>query len=282
MKIIFVCIENFQEYIIDNIKNLQLFDNRDITVITNRRYFDRLKQYNIDLYAIEDLDDLGFNQNNRLDRLFRNGFWMHCSARFFYLYSYIRKFNIQNIIHLENDVMAYINFDKLLPHFKTNKVYAAFDCETRVIPGLLYIPNYTSFCPIIENYNYNMNDMENLARFDENIIEPLPIIPHGHIENKKYCKNFIDCIYDTAALGQYLGGVDKRNMDGDTRGYVNETCVIKYDKYGFFWKKIDGLYVPHLWIDGNYVRIVNLHLHGKELFKFMADNPLETKYIPIL
>ena len=39
MKIILVSIGNFQEYIIDNIKNLKLFNNNDITVITDNKFF---------------------------------------------------------------------------------------------------------------------------------------------------------------------------------------------------------------------------------------------------
>jgi hypothetical protein len=39
MKIIFVCVGNFQEYILDNIKNLKLFKNNDIVVITESKFF---------------------------------------------------------------------------------------------------------------------------------------------------------------------------------------------------------------------------------------------------
>ena len=39
MKIILVSIGNFQEYILDNIKNLLLFNNNNITVITNKEFF---------------------------------------------------------------------------------------------------------------------------------------------------------------------------------------------------------------------------------------------------
>lgn len=287
MKIILVCIENFQEYILDNIKNLQLFGNRDIVVLTNRRFFDRLESSGVTLYAIEDLDDMGFGRDTKLDRHFRGGFWMHCSARFFYLYSYIRKFGVCGCIHLENDVMAYVNFDQLTPQFTKNKVYATFDCPKRVIPGILYIPNVDAFLPIVARYDFAQNDMENLARYDESVIEPLPIIPARHAEYEKLWQNYIDSIgviYDAAAMGQYLGGIDPRNQAGDTRGFVNETCLVKYDQYAFYWIAVDGagLYAPHVWIDGRYVRIVNLHIHGKELRRFMADRPLETKYIAIL
>lgn len=281
MKIVFVCIENFQEYIIDNIKNLRLFQNNDITVLTNKKFFHLLEPYHVDLYDIADLEDCGYYQKTRLDPFFRNGFWVHCSSRFFYLYSYLRRFDICDCIHLENDVMAYINFDEISDQFCNTSIYASYDCDTRIIPGLLYIPNYKALEPIIQNYDFSLDDMHNLARF--RVIEPLPIFIKTQSESPNFFnKNYKNCIFDTAALGQYLGGIDSRNQDGDTRGFVNETCVIKYDKYPFFWKRIDGLYVPHVMIDGQLIRIINLHLHKKELYKFMADNPIEQKYIQIL
>lgn len=285
MKIILVCIGNFQSYILDNIRNLQLFGNHDIVVLTNREFFSRFT--NVEVVSVEDLDDCGFWKNNRLDQNFRNGFWSYCSMRLFYLYSYIKKYTIQNCVHLENDVMGYVDFDEILPHFMENKLYATFDCHDRVIPGILYIPNWVALHPIIENYNFAMNDMYNLARFDENVIEPLPIISSnaGGCEYPKLWKNYINCIYDAAAMGQYIGGIDPRNQGGDTRGFVNETCLVKYNNYGgFYWKKLEnlGLYVPYLYINGEYIRIVNLHIHSKDLQKFMADEPKETKYISIL
>ena len=45
MKIILVSVGNFQEYILDNIKNLLLFNNNDITVITNKDFFYKFNDY---------------------------------------------------------------------------------------------------------------------------------------------------------------------------------------------------------------------------------------------
>ena len=97
----------------------------------------------------------------------------------------------------------------------------------------------------------------------------------------KYNQNFgnFNCIFDAAAMGQYLGGVDKRNQDGDTRGFVNETCIVKYNNFEFFWIKKDNLYRPHIYINLKYIPIINLHVHSKELNKFMCNNPLENKLI---
>ena len=281
MKIILVSIGNFQEYILDNIKNLLLFNNNDITVITNKEFFDKLNNYQVTLIDYNELSDNNFNINSQLDKNFRNGFWHFCSLRLFYVYSYIKQYNLENCIHLENDVISYVNFDEIKNKFKENKVYATFDCSTRVIPGILYIPNYKSFEPIIDKYNFNMNDMENLAKFNESVILPLPIFPIINGGIVKCNKLFFDfnMIFDAAAMGQYLGGIDPRNQSGDTTGFVNETCIIKYNKYKFEWIKINDLFIPHIIINSNKYKICNLHIHSKNLSNFIADNPIENHLI---
>jgi hypothetical protein len=280
MKIILLSIQNFQEYIIDNIKNLLLFNNNDIVVITEKQFFYKLKDYPVQLIDKNDLEDYNFNITSNLDRNFRNGFWHLCSLRFFYLYSYIKNNNIINCIHLENDVITYINFDNFMPNL--NKIYVTYDSELRVIPGIIYIPNSELLKPLIENYNPKLNDMENLLNYG---FEPFPIfIINNNILNK-YNKNFniFNSIFDGAAIGQYLGGVDKRNIEGNTEGFINETCIIKYNNYKFYWiKEINNLYIPHIEINNKIYKINNLHIHSKELYKFMANNPIENKYIQIL
>jgi hypothetical protein len=281
MKIILVSVGNFQEYILGNIKNLLLFNNYDITVITNKEFFSKFDDYKIELINCNELSDNNFNINSHLDKNFRNGFWHYCSLRLFYVYSYIKQNNLQNCIHLENDVLTYVDFKDIIDNFKENKVYATFDCNTRVIPGIIYIPNYKSFQPIIDNYDFNINDMENLAKFNESIILPLPIFPVINGNIVKFNKLFFDfnMIFDAAAIGQYLGGIDPRNQSGDTRGFVNETCVIKYNKYNFEWIKINNLFIPHIIINSNKYKICNLHIHSKNIDHFIADNPIDNHLI---
>jgi hypothetical protein len=276
MKIILVSTGNLQEYIIDNIQNLKLFGNNDIVVITEKPFFNKLKDLDITLIDSAELDDCDFNNKSKLNKHFRNGFWHLCSLRFFYLYSYIKKNQLTDCIHLENDVMSYIHFDKLKTCFKHNKVYATFDSDTRVIPSILYIPNYEAFKPIVDNYNEQNNDMENLARFDETVIVPFPIYSN-HENINKFNKNFDDfhCVFDGAAIGQYLGGIDPRNQPGDTRGFVNETCIVKYNNNAFFWVLEDGLYCPYILINNYAIKVINLHIHSKQLNNFMSDNPKE-------
>lgn len=288
MKIILVCIKNFQEYIIDNIKNLIDIGNTDIDVITEQTFFKYFKNLNITLIDVKTLDDYysnNFNKKSKLDKNYRGGFWHLCSLRLFYLYSYIQSKNITNCLHIENDVMLYKNLNNY--QFNTDKVATVFDCYNRVIPSIIYIPTPDHFQIIIQKYQYSLNDMQNLAKFDETIIERLPIFDELKINDEAYMvtKNFskYNMLFDAAAIGQYLSGVDKRNMSGDTRGFVNETCIIKYNKNKFFWIKdeITSLYTPHISIDDKYIPIFNLHIHSKNLKDFMSINPKENKFILI-
>ncbi len=192
LEIILVCINNFQEYILDNIKNLILLHsgksnnnntktNITITVITNLIYFDKfdifqkddnldnldnLDNINVSVNLIDCaiLDDYGFNNNSRLDNNFRNGFWKLCSLRIVYLYSYMQKYNKENIFHLENDVLLYQNINDLfncfIKHNVVNKILIPFDNTSRAILSIMFIPNHYLLKEIINNWDENANDME--------------------------------------------------------------------------------------------------------------------------
>ena len=104
---ILVDLNNFQEYIIYNIKQLQLLNYNVTVIITDNliSHFENIK--NIKLILTSSLTDYNYNINSGLDNSFRNGFWKLCSHRLFYLYSYIKDYNIINSFHIENDIMIY-------------------------------------------------------------------------------------------------------------------------------------------------------------------------------
>jgi hypothetical protein len=275
MKVILVCIGNFQEYILDNIRNLRLFGNKDIVVITDECFAPRFEGSGARLVFSSELNDYGFNSRSQLWSNFRNGFLHFCSLRFFYIYSLMEKNNLTNCFHMENDTMTYINFDEISSSFP-DEVCAVYDEDERVVPCFLYIPSVIKFEKIIRGYDSKRNDMENMARLN---VYPLPIFKN--ILATKFTKNYenFNCVFDAIHFGQYFGGVDPRNIPGDTKGFVNETCVIKFNAFEYFWKNINGLYVPFMRVGDEDIRIINLHLHCKRLHDFMADGPKETGFI---
>ena len=105
MNIVLTCVGNFQDYILDNIRQLIRLNHENIYVITNSELFDRFSEYStkINLVAVEDLpDSYDYFNKTQLDRGFRGGFWMYCSMRFFYLYDFMKKYNIADVIHLDH------------------------------------------------------------------------------------------------------------------------------------------------------------------------------------
>lgn len=278
MNIVLVCINNFQDYIIDNINQLNKLNHKNIYIITNQHlntYFENIK--NINLINIEELnDDYNFYNKTKLDKQFRNGFWTLTSLRFFYLYSFIKKYNINNVIHIENDVLIYYNIEILKNNLSNEYIYIPFDTFNRNIASIMYIPNHDILKKILDNYDINKNDMDNFAYIKRktNLIQNFPIFNEYNSENNeiKFVSTNYDkfnFIFDAAAIGQFIGGVDPRNQSGDTSGFVNETCIIKYNNYTINWKYLDNIKKPFINIDNINIPIFNLHIHCKNLKKFI-------------
>ena len=274
MKIVLVMLNNLQEYIFDNIQHLKNHNNNDITVITDKKFNNLFKNININIIYIEDLIPDYINMSSKINNTYRNGFWELTSYRFKAIYEYMKQYNIMNIIHIENDVVIYKNVDTI-PFHNINKLLLTMDSENRCIPGLMFIPCNNILKKCLDIFKPNLNDMQNFSNCYYQLsdyIDTLPIFVENNKNNitKMITKNFkyYNCIFDAAAIGQYLGGVDPRNMSGDTRGFVNETCVIDYSKYKFIWKNENDKKIPYIIINNIEYPVVNLHIHCKDVKSF--------------
>lgn len=273
VEVILVTIGVFQEYIKENIKQLLSFGIH-VTVILDPEFIVMLKEFeDITVVSSKVFDMTFFDGRTKLDNIFRGGFWNSASKRLFYVYEYIKKFNKQNVFHIENDVLLYHPLTDLIQD--TSKVWLAMDSPKRCIPSIIFIPNFKVIEPLILNYNFSKNDMENMSNFfwnNRELCNTFPIIiknpefPREDIFNK----HSFGGIFDAAAIGQYLGGVDPKNIPGDTRGFINETCVVNYSKYQFIWKVVDNKKLPYIIIENIEYPIFNLHIHSKALFKYIS------------
>jgi hypothetical protein len=291
-EVILISLGNHQSYIIDNIKNLQLLNNNNITVITEPIFFEYYKDLNnINLVNTQDIDDTNhFETSNKLEPTFRNGFWRYASKRIFYLYYYMKKYNKRNCFHIENDVMIYRNLTTL--NINSDKIIITLDNFERCIPGIMFISSSNILELIINNWDHQSDDMVNIGKAyntHRDLFDTFPIIKKNSLyyENNIFTDNFekYDSIFDAAAIGQYLGGIDPRNLPGDTTGFINTHCKINYSVYSFYWKKSleNNIYLPYVLIDNKLIAINNLHIHSKQLLNFVSCNPniIENKYIKI-
>lgn len=214
---------------------------------------------------------------------FRNGFWLSTTARFFYIEAFMKVFNVQNIFHIENDVMLYENLHKLFTEsFSTlDKMCMIKDAPDRVIPSFMYIPSHTSLQNLnksivsqLENSPEFLNDMILLGKFTNCFY--LPIFP---MQSQK------KVIFDGAAIGQYLGGIDYQNLNelsattiyaNPSRGFINETSVFKANTCEYLRSPIITQYtnIPIRIYRCSYNKqlfnIINLHIHSKQLYQFSS------------
>lgn len=279
MNIVLTCLNNFQDYILTNIEQLLKLNHKHIYVITNTHLLEYFNNYktNIILINADTLkDSYNFSNISCLDNNFRNGFWKLTSQRFFVIYEFMVSYNIENVIHIENDVLLYYNCDELTHLLNKNYIYIPFDTYKRNIASIMYIPNANIFKNILNNYNFNINDMENFSYIKQKtgLIQNFPIFKKEYAASDEqlfvsYNSDIFPYIFDAAAMGQYLGGVDPKNISGDTFGFVNETCVIKYNSFKFMFKDVDNIKKPFLVINGLEFPIFNLHIHSKNLKWFV-------------
>ena len=213
----------------------------------------------------------------------KNGFWVATSSRFFYIYALMSRDDLRDVIHIEHDVILYYNCDILKSRLNKTKIYLPFDSYSRSIASIVYIPEHGLLKLALDQYNYGEDDMYNFANIRAavpGLIDQFPIyrplLSHTPEQNR-VCTNFekFNFIFDAAAIGQYLGGVDPppRNLavqGGDSRGFINETCVIKYDKCSFEWMVGDDEVVRPIIVMESDIRvpIFNLRVHSKRLDQF--------------
>jgi hypothetical protein len=204
--------------------------------------------------------------------------------RFKVLEAYMAVYNKKSIIHIENDILVYKDLNTL--NLASNdKILLTMDSMTRCIAGMMYIPNSVILKQCIELFRDDFNDMDNWGLCHNSrpdLVDTLPIFPLDNSipELNALTKNYpkFNCIFDAAAIGQYLGGVDPRNIKGDTTGFINETCLINYSNYNIIWQTdpIYNMLTPFILVNTDIIPIVNLHIHCKNLKRFMKYNTMES------
>jgi len=212
-----------------------------------------------------------FEKNNCLDSTFRNGFWKFAMMRFFYIYDHVVAQQLNDIFHIENDNLLFIDVLPKLSVFQTKSMWCVMDAEDRCIPSFLYFKNHDILRLLldtcIECASSRVNDMYALSKFKQrqpDLVGTLPIIKDYcdpiHPDFYQHADDF-GFLFDAAAVGQYIGGVDPRNDSSDTIGFINEICVVKSNRVKLEWIG-KYLYINHM-------PLVNLHIHSKDLKRWI-------------
>lgn len=218
---------------------------------------------------------------------FRDLFWQSTTSRFFYTKEFIKHFfpDKKYILHIENDVMLYENLTVMNTYFsekcrERSNILAVRDAPNRVVPSIMcfasldalqQLSQFITKCHV--NSKKFINDMEIIAMY------PHLVDLTFHPEDK------YDFVFDGACIGQYLGGIDPRNISmhaplknfsNPMRGFVNETCTFNPADYKISQRSENGLLKYSI----NNKKIINLHIHSKHLCEFSSI--MDLKYLDII
>ena len=266
----------FPEYLNDCIE-LALQQDLDIDLLLSADLHQYVK-HDINIQKLEDYCDnlyLEFS-NKSFDSNFRDGFWNRTSSRFFILSNYAKSKNLKSFFHIENDVALFSNlieYKNILE--KSNKdVALVIDSPNRCIPSIIW---FKSSCVLnkIANHifkNDHLNDMQSLSKFfndNKDIVLNLPIIPLSNKNSDIDYGNLFEefkCIFDGAAIGQYLFGIDCiEDPNKNTCGFINETTIFNSSQFNYFFENKK----PYILFNNKRIPIVNLHMHCKNLKKLI-------------
>jgi len=239
-----------------------------------------------------------FMKWNRMNHAFRGGFWRYAIERFFILHDFMSSQGIKTIIHFEYDNMIYFDIEKLSRAFDgtTQGISLPADSNKRCIPSVVFIKDVAVLQRFCATYNtcylpLKYNDMIAFSKFSKkkkNACSFLPLVPSWYKDGKTYfssasgkkCKDIdlfdsgyseFNGVFDAAAIGQYLGGVDPRNDNALGPGFINETAMYSPADMKFEWQKDEeDRLIPYGEYAGQKFRIFNLHIHSKGLEKFRS------------
>ena len=233
-----------------------------------------------------------FLLRTKLNRDFRSGFWLHASYRFFLIADYLIQTDLENVLHLENDVTLYFDPTSKIDAFHKFASFAVPLDRVRAIPGSVWFRNAgvaVKLAEFIQQHSFP-DDMAALGHFclvNQEIAKPLPTIPNSYaqkfaLDTKRFSEGFelFGGVFDAAAIGQYLGGVHRLNIIENSVFFINESSDLNLDHFEFSWHFEGGHRIPAISALNQLTTILSIHVHSKELkgispFNCAAPNSLD-------
>ncbi len=205
-----------------------------------------------------------------------NLLWESSLLRVFYLYELAKELGINNFVHFDCDVLIYKSFKDIKHSFVKDRLNITPVNELFLNFGYAYVDNIVNFqkiclclLEILKNSNHYEEKYYSGNRLNEMIMLNIARIKYPNLFNllNTLPKNNSEHVFDPGSYGQYLGGVDKQFFSKkliNNDHYVGRNII----KYGYKIKMVKGL--PVVTVEGKDFELVNLHIHKKNLGKFIS------------
>jgi len=222
-----------------------------------------------------------------------NPLWEASLIRIFILRDFVRKYQLKDIIHFDNDVLVYVPSHKLIDLFLKDRVNITRVNKNQIVFGYSYFNNFEVLDSLSNQLLKTIykeiqkpewvtkpkNEMKLLASIYNDQPDFFNILESYPNNKSKY-------IFDPAVYGQLIGGTYRRprrlvpkrffrtGHEESPKRYlprggwlgnvheVKESFLLDRSKVVFNKKR------PILKNKNGKYRIVNLHIHSKELYKY--------------
>lgn len=283
--------EYYPEYVVHAINQARKWNpTADIYFIAEECHASKAEEYPCKFVSLETIQPSAkreeFCRRSKLDMSFRHGFWRYTTERLFVLEDFMNSYGIIECIHLENDNMIYFDLDYMLLTLREeySGIAAPYLGNGEITFGMLYVANRNTLSNLnvflLGMSHTGQNEMQLGCQFileNRGEADFLPVVSNEcdvRDEDFAYATahgSAFRGVFDAAAYGQYLGGIDERNGAGLQIGFVNRTSAFPTDQFEYKPVKFDdSLLFWSAHRHGNSWPIYVLHIHSKYLEMFAS------------
>lgn len=221
----------------------------------------------------------------------KNDLWFLAAVRLFYIENFLKKFELTDVYHFENDVLLYYDLEKY--HHIFQRLYQNIAITPggtdKSMTGFMFVRNSEALARmtqffisalhiygmqgIIAAYHMDMvNEMTLMKAYSldygSKYITDLPILPFGeHSEN--YSE--FNSVFDPASWGQFVGGTQTWGPGATPPDHYIGQLLMAHPEYAVIWHQDEQRRnVPYFKYGTNEVKINNLHIHSKNLHLYMS------------
>lgn len=239
-----------------------------------------------------------FLNNFSGDMDFRKGYWRHVKERFFFVEELMLQRSLDQCISMEYDVLVYASLSRLGSILAKGKqaLRMVRDNDERGHPAFLYVPSadhihdFNIF--LLSQIKSPLEDMQSLAAYADSNPEKIKYFPVISKQRNKTIAHRVSktghrtstpgylsddsedfqCLFDSLVVGQWIGGIDSRNVGGHKISqYENESALYSIKEMRFQWKKSPDNFLWMPVLDGR--PLCTIHMHSKALRSFLSDRP---------
>jgi hypothetical protein len=267
------------DHVIHCIKKIREYSNIPIYFLTDQPVASTENIIVIDIKKYEMLNWL--NSYNYFLQDDHAHLWKSSCFRLFYIKEFMEEYNIENALHFDNDVLLYENPEFIIEQLiKLNYNFGiTAHNNTEVVFGM-------SFIKTADALNNVVNDIKQEFELPYNILktkyqgyptemrlisalskyETIPILPNN-ISVERYSNNYTEfnSVFDPSSYGQYLGGIYRQCIPG----WYNASQEIGIHIGNNNIKVFIENKIPYIDCQDKKIKINNLHIHSKQLEKFI-------------